>query len=57
MARKLGIPENKNQIMYEQLDKRVKILKKISDSKITDYNEVFQMITKVDKNGLLKMEV
>jgi len=57
VARKLGIPENKNQIMYEQLDKRVKILKKISDSKITDYNEVFQMITKVDKNGLLKMEV
>ena len=43
--------------MYDQMDKRVKILKKISDSKITDYNEVFQMITKVDKNGLLKLEV
>ncbi len=57
IAKKLGVPENKNMVMYEQLDKRVKILKKISDSKITDYNEVFQMITKVDKNGLLKIEV
>ena len=57
IARKLGVPENKNMVMYEQLDKRVKILKKISDSKINDYYEVFQMITKVEKNGLLKIEV
>ena len=57
IARKLGIPENKTQLIYDQIDKRVKILKKINESKITDYTEVFQMITKVEKNGLLKMEV
>jgi flagellar protein FlaI len=57
IARKLGIPQNKSKIMYDEIEKRVKILKKINDSKITDYNEFFQMITKVEKKGLLKLEI
>jgi flagellar protein FlaI len=57
IAKKLGIPENKTQIIYDQIDKRVKILKKIKESNISDYAEVFQMITKVEKGGLLKLEI
>lgn len=57
IAKKLGIPQNKTRIMYDEIEKRVKILKKINDSKLTDYDEFFQMVTKVEKKGLTKMEI
>ncbi|MCD1296043.1 secretion system protein E [Methanocella sp. CWC-04] len=57
IARKLGVPQNKTKIMYDEIEKRAKILKKISDSNMKDYNEFFQMITKIEKKGLTKMEI
>lgn len=57
IAKKLGVPQNKTKIMYDEIEKRVKILKKINESKITDYDEFFQMITRVEKKGLTKLEV
>lgn len=57
IAKKLGIPPTKTKLIYEELDKRAKILKKISDSGIRDYQEFFAMITQVERKGLTKMEV
>jgi flagellar protein FlaI len=57
VARKLGIPQNKTKIIYDEVDKRAKILKKINESKVTDYQEFFAMITMVEKKGLTKLEV
>lgn len=57
IGRRLGIPQNKLQVVYDEIEKRKKILKKIGESGVTDYDEFFQTITKVEKKGLLKIEV
>lgn len=57
VARKLGIPSHKTKIVYDEIEKRAKILKKISESKMTDYHDFYNMIMKIEKRGLLKMEV
>ncbi|WP_424357496.1 type II/IV secretion system ATPase subunit [Methanocella sp. MCL-LM] len=57
VARKLGIPQTRTKIIYDELEKRAKILKKISESGIRDYGEFFSMVTQVEKKGLTKLEV
>jgi flagellar protein FlaI len=57
IGRRLGIPQNKIQVVYDEIEKRKKILKKIGESGVTDYDEFFQTITKAEKKGLLKIEV
>jgi flagellar protein FlaI len=57
IAKRMGIPQNKVSIIYNEIEKRTNILKKIKESNVTDYDEFFQTITMVEKNGLLKMEV
>ncbi len=57
VARKLGIPSHKTKIIYDEVEKRAKILKKISESGIREYGEFFSMITQVERKGLTKMEV
>ncbi|HTY89696.1 MAG TPA: type II/IV secretion system ATPase subunit [Methanocella sp.] len=57
IARKLGIPQNKMHLMYDEIEKRKNILMKLKESGVTDYDEFFQTITKVEKQGMLKLEV
>jgi flagellar protein FlaI len=57
VARKLGIPTHKTKLIYDEVEKRAKILKKISESGIRDYGEVFSTITRIEKKGMLKLEV
>ncbi|HEY3274356.1 MAG TPA: type II/IV secretion system ATPase subunit [Methanocella sp.] len=57
IARKLGIPSHKTKIIYDELEKRAKILKKIRESKMIDYYDFYGMVVKIEKRGLLKMEV
>ncbi|CAJ35444.1 type II/IV secretion system ATPase subunit [Methanocella arvoryzae] len=57
IARKLGIPQTRTKLIYDELEKRAKILKKIGESGIRDYAEFFSMITQVERKGLTKMEV
>ncbi len=57
VAKRMGIPQNKVNLIYDEIDKRTKILKKMAESKVTDYDEFFRTVVMVDKNGLLKMEV
>ena len=57
VARKLGIPQTRTKLIYDELEKRAKILKKISESGIRDYGEFFSMITQVERKGLTKLEV
>jgi archaeal flagellar protein FlaI len=57
IARKLGIPSHKTKIIYDEIEKRAKILKKINESKMTDYYDFYGMVVKIEKRGLLKMEV
>lgn len=57
IARKLGIPQNRMHLMYDEIEKRKNILMQLKESNITDYDEFFQTITKVEKKGMLKLEV
>jgi|AGTN01.1.fsa_nt_gi Type IV secretory pathway, VirB11 components, and related ATPases involved in archaeal flagella biosynthesis len=57
VARKLGIPSHKTKIVYDEIEKRAKILKKISESKMNDYYDFYGMVVKIEKRGLLKLEV
>lgn len=57
IAKKLGIPQEKTGVIYDELEKRVKILKKISESNVKDYDEFFQMITKINKRGITRIKV
>jgi flagellar protein FlaI len=57
VARSLGIPSHKTKIIYDEIEKRAKILKKINESKMTDYFDFYNMVVKIEKRGLLKMEV
>jgi flagellar protein FlaI len=57
VARKLGIPSHKTKVIYDEIEKRAKILKKINESKMTDYFDFYGMVVKIEKRGLLKMEV
>ncbi len=57
VAKRMGIPPNKVNLIYDEIDKRTKILKKMAESNVTDYDEFFKTVVMVEKNGLLKMEV
>jgi flagellar protein FlaI len=57
IAKKMGIPQEKMHVIYDEVEKRKKILEKVKESKITDYDEFFKTITKVSKSDLLKIEV
>ena len=57
IAKKLGIPSTKTKLIYDEVEKRAKILKKISESGIREYFEFFSMVTQVERKGLTKLEV
>ena len=56
IATKLGIPPNKKKVIYEEVEKRAKILKKLHEQGVTDFYEFFQAISKIQKSGLLKIK-
>ncbi len=57
IATRLGIPPNKKKLIYQEVEKRAKILKKLHEQGITDFYELFRAIAKIQKSGLLKIKV
>ncbi|MBO8180629.1 MAG: type II/IV secretion system ATPase subunit [Archaeoglobus sp.] len=57
IATRLGIPPNKKKLIYEEVEKRAKILKKLHEQGITDFYEFFKSISKIYKSGLLAIKV
>jgi archaeal flagellar protein FlaI len=56
IATMLGIPEHKKAMMYMEVDKRAKILERLHKAGYTDFIELFLMLTKLKKQGLLTMD-
>ena len=56
IATMLGIPDHKKAMMYMEVDKRAKILERLHKAGYTDFIELFLMLTKLKKQGLLTME-
>ncbi|MDH7593620.1 MAG: type II/IV secretion system ATPase subunit [Methanomicrobiales archaeon] len=55
IATLLGIPESKKHEIYDEVEKRAKILERLHKAGYTDFYELFDMLTKVRKEGLLKI--
>ncbi len=56
IATMLGIPEHKKAQIYMEVEKRAKILERLHKAGYTDFIELFNMITKLKKQGLLAIE-
>ena len=52
----LGIPEHKKAVIYMEVEKRAKILERLHKAGYTDFIELFLMMTKLKKQGLLNIE-
>jgi len=50
---KKGIPAGKVRRIYKELEKRARILKKIHDSGVTGFYELFAVISKMEEEGVL----
>ncbi|RXE55287.1 secretion system protein E [Methanoculleus taiwanensis] len=57
IASMLGIPENKRAEMYNEVEKRAKILERLHKAGYTQFWDLFHMTTKIKKQGLLTIEV
>ncbi|WOF15619.1 type II/IV secretion system ATPase subunit [Methanoplanus sp. FWC-SCC4] len=52
----LGIPDNKKSEMYFEVEKRAKILQRLHKAGYMGFWDLYHMMTKVKKQGLLKIE-
>ncbi|MCS7118766.1 MAG: type II/IV secretion system ATPase subunit [Archaeoglobaceae archaeon] len=57
IATRLGIPPSKKKLIYEEVEKRAKILKKLHEQGIVDFYEFFRAISKITKSGMLSIKV
>jgi len=57
IATMLGIPENRRADIYDEVDKRARILERLHKAGYTQFWDLFHMTTKIRKQGLLNIEV
>lgn len=56
IATMLGIPEHKRSEIYLEVEKRARMLERLHKAGYTGFWDLFHMITKIKKQGLLKIE-
>ncbi|ABE51347.1 type II/IV secretion system ATPase subunit [Methanococcoides burtonii] len=56
IATRLGIPANKKYVVYEEIEKRAKILESFQEEGITNFYDFFDTISKITKHGLLRIK-
>ncbi|MDD1667619.1 MAG: type II/IV secretion system ATPase subunit [Methanomicrobiales archaeon] len=55
IATLLGFPDSRKAEIYDEVDKRARILERLHKAGYTDYKDLFQMLTKVKKEGLIRI--
>jgi flagellar protein FlaI len=55
IATLLGIPDARKGEIYDEVEKRARILERLHKAGYTEFRDLFQMITKVKKEGLIKI--
>jgi flagellar protein FlaI len=55
IATLLGIPDQRKAEIYDEVEKRARILERLHKAGYTGFRDLFQMITKVKKEGLIKI--
>ena len=53
IAPKRGLPKNKRRMIYKELDRREKVLKKIHDAGVLGFYELFQMMGRAEEEGIV----
>jgi len=56
IATSLGIPEERTYIIYNEVEKRKRMLEKIHERGITNFYDLYHVISRIYKEGILKME-
>jgi flagellar protein FlaI len=56
IATRLGIPGKKKKVIYEEIEKRAKILERLSDEGVVEYYDVFNTLAKITKHGMLRIQ-
>jgi flagellar protein FlaI len=56
IASRLGIPGKKKKVMYDEIEKRAKILEKLDREGIVNYYDFFNTVAKITKNGILRVQ-
>ncbi|RLI39123.1 secretion system protein E [Candidatus Bathyarchaeota archaeon] len=56
IATRLGIPASKKRVIYEEVEKRAKILQKLHEEGVTNFYDLFHTLAKIRKSGLLKIQ-
>jgi flagellar protein FlaI len=52
IAVKRGIPPNKRRVMYQEVDRRAKVLEKLHRSGVKNFYELYQVLAKAKRQGL-----
>jgi flagellar protein FlaI len=52
IAVRRGIPPNKRRVMYQEVDRRAKVLEKLHRSGVKDFYELYQVLAKAKRQGL-----
>ncbi len=55
IATLLGFPDAKKAEIYDEVDKRARILERLHKAGYTDFQDLFQMLIKVKKEGLIRI--
>jgi flagellar protein FlaI len=56
IATRLGIPTKKKKVIYEEIEKRAKILERLSNEGIVSYYDFFNTVAKITKHGMLRIQ-
>jgi len=56
IAPSLGIPEERTYMIYNEIEKRKRMLEKIHERGITNFYDLYHVISRIYKEGILKME-
>jgi flagellar protein FlaI len=55
IATLLGFPDARKAEIYDEVEKRARILERLHKAGYTEFRDLFQMVTKVKKEGLIKI--
>lgn len=56
IATRLGIPGKKKKVMYDEIEKRAKILERLNNEGIVNYYDFFNTVAKITKHGMLRVQ-